>query len=76
MNCQFYEGQELEAIFFSNNEVIKTGTEKCDRITVVFEKGPSSLLPWFTVWYKGKPISKWNSLIIEGVALFSPENLQ
>jgi len=64
---EFYEGQEVAAIFWCSDEIIRVGTGQCDKITVVMEAGQMAAVPWFAVWYKGNIVSKWNAALMEGV---------
>lgn len=62
----FENGEQLAAICFDANNVLKVG-EHCDSIIVSMESGQMSEVPWFEVWSHGVLISKWNAAKCEGV---------
>ncbi|MGD2065842.1 MAG: hypothetical protein PVI43_01565 [Candidatus Bathyarchaeota archaeon] len=61
MENRFYEGQEVEAIYYPDDSEISTNSTHVDKITVVIENGQMAGVPWFAVWKDGKIVSKHNA---------------
>ena len=71
MKTTFYEGQEVQVIWFDDAEGshFKVGEFEVEKITVVMEYGQMAGVPWFAIWKDGKINTKWNGAFIAGVEL-------
>ena len=71
MNTHFYDGQELQAIYFGgvDDEMISSGIEphRAVSIKVTMENGGQGLQPWAIVMYRDGHQCKWNLTQCKGV---------
>ena len=65
----FYEGEEVQAIFWPAGGVVEVGKNGCTKITVIMEYGQMARVPWFAVWDDHKITYKYNGAHLEGVKL-------
>ncbi len=64
---KFKDGELFDAIYFEDDQAIKTGVD-CDSIILSMENGQMGGAPWFEVWKDGEIISKWNAAKCEGIS--------
>ena len=68
MNDEFFEGQELRAVYYPTpNDIYFVVGGKIEKITVVMESGQMAGVPWFAVWENGKIATKCNSVFVSHV---------
>lgn len=73
-NNQFYEGQELKAIYWPDGGEAEVGKHGVEKIVVVMECGQMAGVPWFAVWRNGEINQKFNAAHTDGVELM-PTNM-
>ena len=67
---RFWNGQELQGIFWSEGSGLNVGQRHCKRITVVMENGEMSPVAWFHIEYDNdRGDQKYNGKFVEGVTL-------
>jgi hypothetical protein len=71
MSNQFYEGQEVKAIFWPNDDRVEVGQFGVEKIVVVHECGQMAGVPWFAVYKNGKIDQKFNAASLDGVDLIN-----
>ena len=65
----FFEGEEVQSIFWPGGGEVTVGHNNCKKITVVMEYGHMSSVPWFAVWDDHEITHKYNGAHLEGVKL-------
>ncbi len=68
---RFFEGEEVQSIFWPGGGEITAGHGNCKKITVVMENGLGTVngVPWFAVWDDHVITHKYNGAHLEGVKL-------
>ena len=67
---RFKEGEEVQALYFQDEQIIRVGVRNTTKIVVVMENGQMAGVPWFAVFEGDKLTTKYNGALLEGVELY------